>query len=96
MGFYERLTMEQVSKAYQLMTFLKRLRVIGHLEAHTESAQSLSRLELDDVYCLIDMQGRDYSIVKDGYSHERQSIDQIELLEQIFGRIETVRYRGTY
>lgn len=95
MNFYDRLTMEQVGSTYKLVNFLKRLRVIGDLKAHTEGISGL-QLHADDPYFFTDFSGRDYCIVKDGYSPERTKMDETELLEKIFGRVKVFQYRGTY
>lgn len=86
--------MDQVSATYNLFKFLKRLRVIGHLEAHTEPAAEQSGDIFGD-YVMCDMTGADYSIVKDWYDPSRGRIDQDELLEKLFGRIKEPKLRST-
>ena len=91
--FYSRLTMDQVSATYKLIRFLERLKVIGHLSAHTEKESSNS-WALGN-YDLHDLTGADYAIVKDGYSHGKNHIDEIIELEHIFGRLKAQPVRGT-
>lgn len=85
--------MEQVASTYTLINFLKRLRIIGHLEAHTEQDDNV--VYQMGAYDLVDMTDANYKIVKDGYTSSRQSIWQEELLEKLFGRLSSKRYHKT-
>lgn len=86
--------MDQCAKFYTLVQFLRRLRVIGNLAAHTEHS-GIEDVQALGSFDLIDMTGANYAIVKDGYSSSRILIDQEELLESIFGRIRGPTYRGS-
>ncbi len=92
-NFYTKLTTEQVVTVYGLFNFLKRLRVIGHLEAHT--VQQMPPIEILGQYDVIDMTGADYAIIKDGYSSDKSRIQGDELLEGIFGRLKN-HYSSSY
>jgi hypothetical protein len=93
--FYSKLTADQVSSTYQLFKMLQRLRVIGHLSAHTEKAVEDGGDVFGD-YTIHDFTGADYSVVKDGYSSDKTKICQEELLEKVFGRISRRHHlRGT-
>lgn len=92
--FYTKLTTDQVAATYTLFRFLERLRIIGHLRAHTEQAEVDSGDIFGD-YELHDFTGADYSIVKDEYTSEKGHMDAIVALERVFGRIKTKQLRGT-
>lgn len=95
-GMYEKLTAEQVTAFYQLVNFLRRLRVIGTLYAKTVPA-SQETVILDN-YDLIDMTMAIYGIRKLGYDTSRGIIDAEERLEKIFGTRSSKKFismRGT-
>lgn len=85
--------MDQCASVYTLVKFLRRLRVIGNLQAHTVRCEP--DVQAIGNFDFIDMTGADYAIVKDGYSSSRLLMDQEELLENMFGRILGPTYRGT-
>jgi hypothetical protein len=91
-SFYANLSAEQVAATYNLMKFLRRLRVIGRLEAHTEPAEDFEAFGHEACF---NFSPAIYSIVKDGYSHDRGHMDSEELLERMFGRIQVPQLRGT-
>jgi len=90
---YSKLTANQVTATYSLFKFLERLRVIGHLEAHTEKAVEEGG-DIFGEYIIHDFTGADYSIVKDYYSSDKRHILKTELLERMFGRLKQ-SLRGT-
>ena len=93
--YYSKLTVDQVAATYTLFRFLERLKIIGHITAHTEQA---SFDTLSDPYSQLDIYdftGADYSIVKDGYSKDKRHIDAISELERLFGRLAAKQLRGT-
>jgi len=92
--FYSKLTADQVAVTYTLFRFLERLRVIGHLRAHTEQAE-VDGGDIFGDYELHDFTGANYSIVKDEYTSKKGYIDAIIALERIFGRITVQQLRGT-
>ena len=92
--FYSKLTMDQVAATYTLFRFLERLKIIGHLKAHTEQAESDSGDIIGDYY-IHDFTGADYSIIKDSYNPEKRHIDMIVELERLFGRLKVQQLRGT-
>jgi hypothetical protein len=77
--------MDQVTSVYGLINFLRRLRIIGTLYAHTEPAEKLNGRV--GHYEFIDFSNADYSLVKDSYDPAKIGMNQQELLEGIFGRI---------
>ena len=92
--FYSKLNMDQVAATYVLFRFLERLKIIGHISAHTEQAEVDSG-DIFGQYELHDLTGADYSIVKDGYTTDKRHIDAISELERIFGRLAAPQLRGT-
>lgn len=93
--FYSKLTADKVAATYTLFRFLERLKIIGHIKAHTEQTEVDSGDIFGD-YELHDFTGADYSIVKDEYSPDKGYIDAIAELERIFGRLDKARQlRGT-
>ena len=91
--FYDNLTADQVTSTYGLFNFLMRLRVIGHLAAHTEQAD-IGGGDIFGDYVLHDFTGANYSIVKDGYSSSKKVIESIEIMEKLFGRLHDKQLRG--
>jgi len=89
--FYDKLTMEEVAKFYKLLNFLRRLRIIGHLEAHTEQVENVV-YEME-AYTLVDMTDANYRVVKDSYSSSRERISAEDLLEKLYGRPADAVYR---
>lgn len=92
MDVFKHLTMEQCNSTYQLFKFLKRLRIIGSITAHT--VETMPEVDIMGNYDLIDMTSAGYSIIKDGYTSER-TIDVEEELEKIFGRL-AAPHKRTY
>lgn len=90
---YSRLTADQVTSTYTLFRVLERLRVSGHMEAHTEKTS----YGLDTVgeWDIIDMTGADYCIIKDRYSSDKVYINVVEEFEKLFGRFRDQQLRGT-
>ena len=87
MTFYSKLTADQVKATYALITFLERLKAIGHLEIHTERSMEGEGGDIFGEYVLHDFTGADYSLVKDKYTNDRGHIDAIILLEKLFGKL---------
>jgi hypothetical protein len=80
--FFTELTNDEVTSTYALFRFLEKLKVIGHLMAHTEQLDK----ENGDIfgrYLLYDFTEGDYSIIKDGYTSQPRSPDAMEQIEQI-------------
>lgn len=84
MDFYSRLTQDQVTTAYILINFLKRLKIIGNLKLHTEEIASPDAEHIGH-FDLFDFTAGGYSIIKDSYSSERVPDLELELAE-IFRR----------
>lgn len=93
MSYYRNLTVEQVTSFYALIKFLRRLKVIGVLEARTIETHP-DIIKISDEYDLIDMTNAHYGIVKEGYSPNRIPMLQEELLEKLFGRLSN-KLRGS-
>lgn len=91
-GFYDKLTAEQVTTFYNIVKFLRRLRVIGTF--HTKTVQATSEIDVLGIYDIIDMTDAIYGIKKVGYDKTKGLMDSEELLEKMFGRINTP-LRGT-
>jgi hypothetical protein len=92
--FYTKLTMDQVAATYTLFRFLERLKIIGHLKAHTEQVVR-DTVDIFGYYDMSGYTGREYSIVKDGYTADKGHIDAIVEFERAFGRIKAPQHRGT-
>lgn len=94
MSFYDNLNSDQMTSFYSLVNFLQRLRVIGHLEAHTVQASNYSEpFGAGDVWDFATTEL--YAIEKDGYTPDKSNIDMIEKIEAVFGGRTGVKLRGT-
>ncbi len=92
MSFYTRLNMDQVSAAYRLFTFLRRLRVVGTLHART--VQATQEIEVLGIYDVVDMTDAYYGIEKIGYDPSKELMDAEQELERLFGK-RVQQLRGT-
>ncbi len=91
---YLKLTADQVRVVYNLFRFLERLKITGHVEAHTERAW-YNHGDVFDNYQLHDFTDADYSIIKDGYNSSQGYMDALEQLERVFVNMRSANSRGT-
>lgn len=80
MNFYSRLTSDQVGAACSIINMLRRLKIIGNLRFHTMSHGITYSSVEKPIY---DFSYSGYSLVKDGYSDERLSEDDMLILERL-------------
>ena len=82
--YYSELTSDQIAAAYILFRLLEKLRIIGHLQVHTESIEK----ENGDIFGNFMMYNfaHCYNMIKDGYSSEPRSLDALEELERVLNK----------
>lgn len=81
--FYSNLSQNQVTSTYTLFKFLERLRVIGHIQAHTEQMTSGFLIGNFELHALTHCS---YAIVKDGYESDNRYMEVLLEFEELFGR----------
>lgn len=86
MSFYNKLTADQVNAVHNLINFLERLRIIGHLS--TTTYQTYEALNIIGEMEPAPWGDTNYGLVKNNYNPDKTKILEQELLERIFGKLD--------